>query len=76
MVILPSPIQISGEAPDIPSAASKSRYSISISMTAAAFQTLSNSFVFLTNGRVLNNYGNVIKDVIHKKLDIAHAINF
>jgi hypothetical protein len=66
IVILSSPIQISGEAPVIPSAAGKSKYSISISMAAAAFQTLSNSFVFLTNRRILNNYGNVINDVINK----------
>jgi len=66
MAILPSSIQISGEEPDIPSAADKSRYSISISKAAATFQTISNSFVFLTNGRILNNYGNVINDVINK----------
>jgi hypothetical protein len=65
MVILPSPIQISGEAPDIACAADKSRYSTSISTAAATFQTISNSFVFLTNRRSLNNYGNVINDVIN-----------
>lgn len=61
MVILPSPIQISGKAPDTLSAAGKSKYSISISIAAATFQALSNSFVFLTNRRSLNNYGNFLR---------------
>ena len=66
MIIVPSPIQITGEAPESPSAEGKSRFSFSISTAAATFQTLSNSFAFLTNRRNLNNYGNVINDFINK----------
>ena len=77
MVVLPSPIQTSGEAPDIPNAADKSRYSISISTEAATFQTISNSYAFLTNRRSLNNYANVINEVINKYLDtFAQSISF
>jgi hypothetical protein len=63
MVVLPSPIQISGEAPDIPNTAGESRDSISISTIAASFQTLYNSF---PNWRSLNNYGNIVNGVINK----------